>query len=158
MKKNIWFRRLLVPEGKLRDAMELYPGKTREEVRELLYGEVKKKLFPGIIAAVFFLVLAVFAAQKPEEEGILRPAPGKEPVSVQVQINLESGVTELPISIGALEYEESRIEELHREAEYYLERTVPGENESFEKITGSLNFPTTLSQTGGKIAWSTDAP
>ena len=25
-------KKLLVPEGKLRDAMELYPGKTREEV------------------------------------------------------------------------------------------------------------------------------
>ena len=99
MKKNIRFNRLLVPEGKLRDAMELYPGKTREEVRELLYGEVKKKLFPGMIAAAFFLASAVFAGQKPEEAGILRPEPGKEPISVQVQINLESGVTELPVSI-----------------------------------------------------------
>ena len=42
MKQNIWFRKLLVPEGKLRDVMELYPGKTREEVRELVYREIKK--------------------------------------------------------------------------------------------------------------------
>lgn len=158
MKQNIWFRRLLIPEGKLRDAMELYPGKTREEVRELVYGEVKKKLFPGIIGAVFFLVLAIFPEQKPEEEGILRPTPGKEAISVRVQVNLESGVTELPISIGALEYEESRIEELHREAEQYLELEMLGENESFEKVTARLNFPTTLPQTGGDISWSTDAP
>ena len=69
MKKRRMFLRLLVPEGKLRDALELYPGKTREEVRELLYGEVKKKLVPGIIAAVFFLVMAVMAEQKPQEKG-----------------------------------------------------------------------------------------
>ena len=62
-------KRLLVPEGKLRDAMELYPGKTREEVRKLLYSEVKKKLVPGIAASLFFLVLAVFAGKKPPEKG-----------------------------------------------------------------------------------------
>ena len=59
MKSKIRMSRLLVPEGKLRDAMELYPGKTREEVRELLYKEVKKKLMPGLAAAVFFLAMAI---------------------------------------------------------------------------------------------------
>lgn len=158
MEKQKMFSVILVPEGKLRDAMELYPGKTREEVRGLLYGEVKKKLLPGIVAAVFFLVLAVFAGQKPQEEGILRPAPGKDAVSVQVQVELENGPAELPLSIGALEYEESRIEELHREAEQYLETVMRGENESLEKVTGDLVFPTALPQTGGDISWSTDAP
>lgn len=151
-------KKLLVPEGKLRDAMELYPGKTREEVRTLLYGEVKKKLLPGIVAAVFFLVMAVFAGKKPQEDGILRPAPGKDAVSVQVQIGLETGPTELPVTVGALEYEESKIEELHREAEQYLEAVVPGENEGFGKVTQGLAFPTALPQTGGDIIWSTDAP
>ena len=158
MKKNIRLSRILVPEGKLRDAMELYPGKTREEVRELLYGEVKKKLLPGIAAAVFFLMLSVFTWKKPEEEGILRPIPGKEAMSVQVQINLDSGVTEIPISIGALEYKESRIEELHQEAVQYLTAIVQGENESLENVIGDLYFPTLLPSTGGEIAWSTDAP
>lgn len=158
MKQNIWFRKLLVPEGKLRDVMELYPGKTREEVRELVYREIKKKLFPGIIAMIFFLIFAVLAGQKTEEEGILRPDPGKESALVQIQINLESGTAELPVSIGAREYEESRIEELHREAECYLDGTVLGNNESFENITESLHFPSILPQTGGQISWTTDAP
>ena len=158
MKNNIRFSGLLVPEGKLRDVMELYPGKSREEVRELIYKEVKKKLFPGFIAAVFFLILAVIVGQKPKEEGILRPAPGKEPMSIQVQITLESAVTELPVSIGALEYEESRIEELHQEAESYLDKVVPQANNSLEKVTEKLYFPTTLPQTGSDISWSTDAP
>ena len=158
MKKNICFSKILVPEGKLRDAMELYPGKTREEVRELLYGEVKKKLFPGIIAAAFFLVSAVLAGQKTEEAGILRPEPGKEAISVQVQINLESELMELPVSIGALEYEESRIEEFHQEAGLYLTEVIGLENESLDKVTGNLYFPKTLPQTGSDISWSTDAP
>lgn len=158
MKKRRMFLWLLVPEGKLRDAMELYPGKTREEVRELLYREVMKKLLPGIAAAVLLLIMAVLVGQTPQEEGILRPAPGKEPVSVQVQIETESGLTELPVSIGALEYEESKIEEIHREAESYLDGVVPGENESLETVTEGLVFPDTLPATGGDISWSTDAP
>lgn len=158
MKKKTVFLRLLVPEGKLRDAMELYPGKTREEVRGLLYTEVKKKLLPGIAAMVFFLILAVLTVQKPQEEGILRPAPGKGAVSVQVQVELENGPVKLPLSIGALEYEESKIEELHWEAQQYLEGVVAGKNESLEKVTQDLEFPTTLPRTGGDIAWSTDAP
>ena len=72
MKSKIRMSRLLVPEGKLRDAMELYPGKTREEVRELLYTEVKKKLLPGLAAAVFFLATAMVIGRTPAEEGILR--------------------------------------------------------------------------------------
>lgn len=158
MKNKIRMSRLLVPEGKLRDAMELYPGKTREEVRELLYKEVKKKLAPGLMAAVFFLVMAVLSEQTPEEDGILRPSPGKEPVSVQVQLSLEEEIKSLPISIGALEYEEDRIEELHREAERYLCEVVQGENESLEKVTEDLFFPAALPGTGGEISWSTDAP
>ena len=158
MKKQKLLSGLLVPEGKLRDAMELYPGKTREEVRWLLFGEVKKKLIPGIVAAFFFLGLAIFTGKRPQEEGILRPAPGREPVSVSIQVGLESGLTELPLRIGALEYEESRIDELHMEAESYLSEVIPGENESLEKVTEGLNFPTALPKTGGDIIWSTDAP
>lgn len=151
-------KRLLVPEGKLRDAMELYPGKTREEVRKLLYSEVKKKLVPGIAASLFFLVLAVFAGKKPPEKGILRPAPGKEAIAARIQIDLGTGRKELSVNIGALEYEDSRIDELHREAELYLEEAVPDENESLERVTQGLYFPTTLPLTGGKIVWSTDTP
>ncbi|MBQ7864068.1 MAG: type II secretion system F family protein [Lachnospiraceae bacterium] len=158
MKNKIRPSRLLVPEGKLRDAMELYPGKTREEVRELLYAEVKKKLLPGLAAAVFFLAMAIVTGRTPAEEGILRPAPGKEPLSIQVQVSLEDDVTSLPISVGALEYEEDRIEELHREAEEYLCEVVSGENESLEKVTEDLFFPATLPGTGGEISWSSDNP
>jgi len=151
MKRKIRISMLLVPEGKLRDAMELYPGKTREEVRELLCKEVKKKLFPGLAAAGFFLAMAVLSEQTPESEGFLRPSPGKEPLSVQVQVDLETGPAEFPVSIGALEYTEDRIEELHREAEQYLSEAVPGENESLEKVTEALVFPAALPGEGRHI-------
>ena len=158
MKISGLIRGILVPEGKLRDAMELYPGKTREEVREQLAREVGKRLWPGGLAAVAFLLLTLLSGEKPEETGIVRPLPGKAPVSVQVQLELESGIKTLPLEIGALEYEESQIEEMHREAETYLETVVPGENESFEKVTSALVFPDCLPSSGAEIYWTTDAP
>ena len=159
MKKGKWLRNLLVPEGKLRDALELYPGKTREEVRELLFREVGKRLLPGGALAVIFLVLALASGSEPAEEpGIARPAPGAASTLVQVQLELESGWKNIPIEIGAMEYEEERIEELHREAEEYLARVVPGENQSLEEVTKALVFPQTLPATGGEIYWTTDAP
>lgn len=157
-RKSEFLRKTLVREEKLRDALELYPGKTREEVRELLFQEVGKRLWPGGIAAILFLLLAFLSGGETVEEGIIRPNPGEGVVSVQVLLELESGWKKLPLSIGALEYEESRIEELHQEAEAYLETAVPGENESLAKVTGALYFPERLPATGGEIAWSTDAP
>lgn len=158
MTKRFRLRKLLVPEGKLREAMELYPGKTREEVREILFREVIKRLRPGGIVAIVFLGLALLAGGKTGETGFTRPSPGKAPISAQVQLELESGWKRMPVEIGALEYEEKRIEELHREAERYLDEVVPGENESFARVTGALFFPTKHPSTGEEIYWTTDAP
>lgn len=159
MKKADWLQKLLVPEGKLRDALELYPGKTREEVRELLFREVVKRVCPGIVAMVFFLALALLPGQEETEEaGVLRPAPGAADSMVQVRLEMESGWQSFPVAVGSLEYEESRIEELHQEAEAYLAAVVPGENESLEWVTETLFFPETLPATGSEIYWSTDAP
>ncbi len=159
MKKSRWFQTILVPEKKLRDAMELYPGKTREEVRELLFPEVANRLLLGSMIAVVFLIGAVASGKtKTVDTGIMRSSPGGTSTLVQVQLELESGWKTLPVEIGPLEYAEEQIEELHREAEAYLENVVPGENESFDKITVNLNFPGTLPATGGDIYWTTDAP
>lgn len=159
MKKGKWLQSFLVPEGKLRDAMELYPGKSREEVREILFREIGKRLLPGAILAVFFLVLAMLSGgDAVKEEGILRPAPGKAAVFAEIQLELESGRKTLSLPIGSLEYEESRIEELQQEAERYLAEVVPGENEGFAKVTKDLYFPTAFPATGGEIYWTTDAP
>lgn len=159
MKKIIWLRKLLVREGKLRDAMELYPGKTREEVRELLFSELVKRLLPGGIATVFFLFLALFSGGGvTEEQGIARPSPGAAAVTVQVRMEREGDFYTLPLSVGALEYEESRIAELHQAAGDYLAETVPAENEGLERVVGDLCFPETLPGICNDIYWSTDAP
>lgn len=151
-------QKLFIPFTKLREAMELYPGKTRAEVQELLWKELRKKLLLGGILAVFFLVLAGATGRKaPEPEGIKRPLPGSGVVVEQVLLNIDEEWKSLPLTIGALEYEEARIEELHRAAESYLAEVMPGENESLAKVTGELFFPDTLPE-GGSISWSTDAP
>ena len=82
---------LLVPETKLMDAMELYPGKNRVEVRGILYRELRKKLLPGVGMALIFLVMALLFLRKEEEsKGIRRPAPGSAAVSHQVLLETES--------------------------------------------------------------------
>ena len=157
--KKSLLKAVLLPEGKLRDAMELYPGKTRAEVREIVWKELLKKLVPGILAAVIFTMAAVsFFHGKVEEEGILRPAPGRASVAEEVLLETEKGWEYVTLEIGALEYEETRIDALHQAAEAYLEETVPGENEGFFKVTKDLYFPEKLPETASGIYWSTDAP
>lgn len=153
------FHRLAVPEGKLRDALELYPGKTREEVRRILAKEVGKRLLPGGFLSAFLVVLALCMGKEvSEEEGILRPSPGQPGTVVQIQLETENGWKRIPIEVGALQYTPEQVEALHREAETYLTEVVPGNNESLEKVTESLFFPEILPFAGGEIYWSTDAP
>lgn len=157
-KANRWLK-LLLPDGKLRDAMELYPGKTRAEVQELIWKELKKKLVLGGTAFAFFLILAVVSAAKnPEQTGIVRPAPGKASAKEEVLLETEEGWQELILEVGALEYEETQLEAMHQTAENYLEQAVLGENESWDKVKTDLFFPETLAEYGGKLYWSTDAP
>jgi len=159
MRKTGWLKTCLIPEKKLREALELYPGKTREEVRERLYRELRPRLLYGGLMAVFLLALAfVFGTPEPEEAGIIRPAPGEASASVQIQVELGEERKTVPMEIGPLEYEESRIEELHIQATEYLEHVVPGENKDFYHVTESLVFPGILPATGGEIYWTTDAP
>jgi len=93
-----------------------------------------------------------------EEAGIVRPAPGNTGNPLQIQVELDEGWKEINLVVGSLEYEESRIEELHTEAVNYLSTAILGQNENRNHITGAMVFPETLSATGGKIIWSTDAP
>ncbi len=159
MKQEGLFCRLLIPEGKLRDALELFPGKTREEVRRILAKEVGKRLLPGGLLAILFVAMAFFTGQESApEEGILRPAPGRPEAVADIQLELESGWKSIPIEIGSLEYEPEQVELLHREAELYLEDVVSGKNGTFAMVTENLFFPEFLPATGGEIYWSTDAP
>ena len=160
MEKN-FLKTWLIPEQKLRDAMELYPGKLRNEVKELLWKELVKKLIPGIGLAVLLLILSLFVKKEPTEEpGRMRPKPGAATISEEVQLVLEHGIKEITLPIFAREYEEAELEMLAQEAERFLEEVVPGNNLSFENITTHLYFPTQLPEElgGGDISWSTDVP
>lgn len=158
-KKNHRFIRIILPDAKLRDAMELYPGKIRAEVQEIVWKELVKKLIPGGILMMLFLVLAIGSIrQKPQQEGIMRPAPGKASTKEEVLLETSEGWKGLTLEIGALEYEEAQIEVLHQAAEEYLEAVVLGENKSWDEVRTDLVFPETLAEYGGKLYWSTDAP
>lgn len=159
MRKKGWLKALLVPEKKLREVLELYPGKSREEVRALVFHELVRQLIPAVCATVILLFLAMLFGKKGTgEPGIVRPAPGMATASMQVQVKVEEEIKNIPLEIGPLEYEENRIEELHQEATEYLNGVVPGENKGFERVTEDLFFPEKLPATGGELYWSTDAP
>ena len=158
MQKTDVIQKLFIPSGKLREAMELYPGKTRAEVQGLLWSELYKKLLLGLAASMVFLVAAVVVAkEEPRQEGIIRPSPGSGAVTEKVLLKIGEEWKSLPLEVGALEYEEEQIEQMHRAAEVYLTKVMPGENESFTNVTKNLCFPDTLPE-GGSVYWSTDAP
>ena len=158
MQKTNRIQKLFIPSGKLREAMELYPGKTRTEVESLLWVGLRKKLLLGGVLTVLFLVSAGMMGRKaPEAKGIVRPSPGSGEIAAQVLLNVGEEWKHLSLAVGALEFEEAQIEELHRAATVYLAEIVPGENESLAKVTEALCFPETLPE-GEKIYWSTNAP
>lgn len=159
MKKSDWLKTLLIPEKKLREVLELYPGKMRDEVRKALFSELGRRLAVGVSVSAVLLVLALVSGREAAQEpGIVRPAPGAAAASVQVQLQIAEEWKSIPLEIGPREYEEARIEELHLEAKEYLAEVVPGENESLNRVTRSLYFPESYPVTGGKIYWTTDAP
>lgn len=151
--------RWLLPDTKLRDAMELYPGKTREEVRDIVWMGLRKKMVLGGIAMMMFLLAAVAARnEKPESPGMIRPLPGSASVKKEVLLETAGGWKALTLEIGALEYGEEEIDAMHREVETYLETTVLGENKSWGEIRTDLCFPETIANYSKNVYWSTDAP
>ena len=151
--------RHLIPEQKLREAMELFPGKTRDEVGGQLRQGLKKKLMPVALLTPMLLVLAVIVGGNTgKETGIKRPEPGSVPVTQQVQLETGEGWETLDVIISAREYEEGQIEEMHRVAEEYLQEAIVGQNESLQRVTRDLYFPETLPSYGCEISWKTDAP
>ena len=150
---------LLIPESRLRSAMELYPGKTREEVREILLREVVGKVKLGGCLAFVFLVFAfLLGTIKNTEEGIQRENPGGTGKTIRVQIEMEDGPQELLMEVGAREYETEKIEELYPAAEKYLEDVMRGENGTLSHVTKALYFPESLPNAGEIVEWTTDAP
>ncbi len=155
-KKSAW-KHCLLPDSKLREAMELYPGKTRTEVQDILWKELAEKLAVGAAAMIFFLILAVcLAGSKKDSQGIVRPAPGASSIKQEVLLWTEDNWKSFELEIGALEFTEEQIEALHRKVVQYLEAVVLAENESWESVKTDLLFPEKIPEETGKIYWSTD--
>ena len=154
-------RNVLISEQRLRDAMELYPGKTRLEVQELVFSGLLKKLVPGLGLMVVILMAAFLAGRKDTKEtGILRPEPGAAAITEQVLLQTEEGTQELELVVAPREYTEAELEELYIAATEYLEKTILGDNEAFSRVKTNLYFPSRLPELvgGGSLDWSTDAP
>lgn len=150
---------ILIPKEKLREAMELYSGKTREEVQGLVWKELQKKLLLGMVLSALLIILSLCVGKKETgQEGIQRPFPGSNAAEARAQLLIGEEWKTVEFPIGALEYEEEELEQLHREAERYLATVVTGSNESISKVTGDLYFPDTMPEQRASISWSTDTP
>lgn len=151
--------KLLIPDGKLRSAMELYPGKTREEVGKILLKEVTGKVkLGGCLALVFLMFAFLMGNAEKTGEGIPRENPGGTGKIVRLQIEMRDGLQELQMEVGAREYKTEEIEKLYSAAEKYLEKEMTGENKTCSHVTKALCFPEILPNAGETVEWSTDAP
>ena len=90
----------------------------------------------------------VLASGKQEISGTERPAPGKAAVSKQVLLKLDEEWQTLTLPVGAMEYEEAQIEQVHQAAEAYLEEIIAGDqaHEHQYRVHPSFEFDLTQSE------------
>lgn len=121
---------------------------------------LKKRLFGALLVSLILLVAAVLLENRQVEpiRSIHRPSIGGLSVTETFVVELEEGQGEVSLQIGAMEYTEEQVEQLHAQTEQWLLQVLPGENESLEVVTKDLFFPGRAVTTGGSIRWSTDAP
>lgn len=148
----------LVGETKIEVQRSLMPGKTRAEVVELMRCELGKRLlFMAGVAMVCLGAGGVLLLNRETKSTVTRPSPGEKSCEQTVLVNIDGEWKEWQWEISAQEYGAEEIEQLHKEAEAYLDKCVLNGNESFSRITKSLNFPETV-LSGCKVSWSTDVP
>ena len=71
-----------------------------------------------LVSLVVLFVLSISMSRtETKQEGIRRPSPGSVAAETQVQLLVEDEWRNVPVSVGALEYEEEELEQLHRETE-----------------------------------------
>ncbi len=151
----------IITEERVMAAMPLYSGKTREEVREQLALEVFRRMgFAVLIGILIFIFSFILARGQTEENPRLlkRPPAGEAPLKVPVLLEIEEGLLEGELELGAHQYSEEEIEKLHTNAERQLRNTIHGTNEDLLHITEALQLPGELPEYSAKLSWHSDHP
>lgn len=151
----------IITEERVMAAMPLYSGKTREEVREQLASEMLHRMGLIMLAGILMFIISFVLAksQKEENQRILkRPAAGEAPLKVPVVLEIEEGLLEGELELGAHQYSEEEIEKLHANAEVWLRNSIHGANKDLLHITEALQLPRELPEYSARLSWHSDHP
>ena len=151
----------IITEERVMAAMPLYSGKTREEVREQLALEVFRRMGFAVLIGMLIVIFSFILTRGKTEENprlLKRPPAGEAPLKVPVLLEIEEGLLEGELELGAHQYSEEEIEELHTNAERQLRNTIHGANKDLLHITEALQLPEQLPEYSAKLSWHSDHP
>lgn len=158
--------RRLLKEERIRTGLSLYPGKTKEEVAELLFNGLEKRILAAVVAACLIVLggIVFLRQEKTEEDQILRPLLGETEQEVGILIRAEQEWQQETLLVGARELTEEELEQWNTKVTTYLEGIIFLENLSAEQIIGDLYLPQTVTlqlqdrEYQVRLNWSSDHP
>lgn len=151
----------IIGEERVLAAMPLYSGKTREEVRERLASEVLRRIGFVMLTGVVLILISLALPKGEEEENqrlLKRPAAGGAPMKIPLLLETEEGLLEGELELGAYQYTDEEIEELHKKTEEQLKNSISGTNTDLLHVTEGLYFPEELPELSARLSWHSDHP
>ena len=132
--------RCRISEERLQSAMQLFPGKTRKEVEDLLQEKLSRRMFGALVAMLVSFVAVVILVSSEQEEPLViqRPQTGETETVYQLQVKGETGWTKFDFLVAATQYTEEQVAVLHAQTEKYLDGVVISENENFSEVRTGL--------------------
>ncbi len=162
-KKNVISKliRKLVPDNVIVSAMSLYPGKSREEVADIIIrGLLRKLKGVPLAAAVILLLFAILDIRQRNAAGdpyeIIREDVNGSERHVEVTFETEDGEKNGTVSVSAVVMTDEAIDEMQLEVSDYLDRNVIGENTAFNEVLTDLVFFDRIDGLPVEIIWQTD--
>ncbi len=150
---------LLIPDNKIYAYMGLYPGKTREEVKNLLVTSLKKRIFKAVPVVVLLIAAVVlFGRDKEEERKIQREDVNGVTISYPVTIKNIHGEISGYLQVDPVRMSDEEIDLTELKVESLLDEKVVGNNISFGEVMTDLVFPEELEGFPVLLVWSTSDP
>lgn len=151
----------LIKEENIENALSLYPGKSREEVTNILVNDfISKLLILGVASLLIMLIVFLVVFFNRTEEVTLTNV---ERSGMNGESKIISGWIETPYGDRDIEFEVEPVtvsdEEMDRRkllADKKLPEMIKGNNSDLEHIRGDLEFVTELEGVTDRIEWETD--
>ncbi len=139
--------------------MNLYPGKTRDEVKNLLTASFKKRILTVLPIIVLLFATVMFCGRN-KEEGREIHREDVNGASVTYAVTIKDGFGERSgyLNVDPLRMSDEDIDLMQRDIEAVLDTCVLGGNTSFDDVTADLVFPEKLEGFPVIFSWSTSDP